>query len=301
MSGRVANLIVRLKTVPWLQFPAEVREPEPYLTEWKHYYQLLRISPEADEPTVASAYWRLTRLYYKLLSQKTQETEFFAARMADTDEAYGVLSSKTRRAAYDRVLREKAIPYEPPVKDEIDRLVTLVSEQMTADDGRNWRFLQWSRAIRQAVLIAVLVIVLVMAGGSSLAFARSESPLAAPFRSVVSTIATIAGTSAEAIGLIDDVYGVAASFERSVISTAVQSMRVTEGIEDVPVVTVPTNDMSIFPSKEHCLFPDYVDRQYSQFKYTVDSNGIVTVDTSGATTDALLKKIEGLLRRLEAE
>lgn len=146
--------------------------------------------------------------------------------------------------------------------------------------------------------MTALVIVLVTAGGSSLALARPESALAAPFRGVAIAVAE---ASAGAISLIEEARAVAASFERSVVSTAVQSMRITDRLPIVPAVGTPTNDMAYFPSKEHCLFPDYLDRRYSQFKYTVDSNGIVTVDSSWAITDALLAKIEDLLRRLEAQ
>ena len=78
-------------------------------------------------------------------------------------------------------------------------------------------------------------------------------------------------------------------------------MRVTEGLKVVPAVTVSTNDMACFPSLEHCLFPDYLDKRFSQFRYTVNSDGIVNVDTSGATTDALLEEIEQWLNRLKEE
>ena len=146
MSVSVANLIARLKAVPRLRLSKRSAATAPYLTDWKHYYQLLRISPDAAAATIASAYKRLTRVYRKLLSSKTQETQFFAARIADTEEAYRVLSSQSRRAAYDQVLREKAIAYEAPVSDEIDRLVTLIAGQMAPGEGKSWRFPRWSRA-----------------------------------------------------------------------------------------------------------------------------------------------------------
>ncbi|MFC1986360.1 hypothetical protein ACFLWC_05150 [Chloroflexota bacterium] len=83
------------------------------------------------------------------------------------------------------------------------------------------------------------------------------------------------------------------------MSTALQSMRVEEGLKQTPLVRASTNDMACFPSREHYLFPDYLDKRFSQFKYTVDSKGIVSVDTSWATTDAFLEKIKQLLDRLE--
>ena len=84
-------------------------------------------------------------------------------------------------------------------------------------------------------------------------------------------------------------------------------MRSTRGIQEAiradllsPVAT-PTNDMLGFPSTENPLYPEYLDRRYSQFNYTVSAYGNVTVDTSVATTDAFLERIRGWLAALPAE
>ncbi len=296
MSIGVAGLIARLKSMPRLLLFR--RQPEPYLTNWKDYYHVLRIHPQADTATIAEAYARLMRVCRTLLSLKTQQTDFFAQRIIDTEEAYRILSDETRRAAYNKVLRAGGTAYQPSGNEEMDQLVTLMLKQMAKGRARRWVWPSWVRPTARTVAIATVVVVLLTAGGSSLAFARPQSALAKPFRGVAITIAE---TAAGAIGLIDDIRGVAADFERSVVSMSVQSMRITEGVKVVPAVTVSTNDMSVFPSKEHCLFPDYVDRRYSQFKYTVDSAGIVTVDTSWVTTDALLAEIRGRLAELGAE
>ena len=110
----------------------------------------------------------------------------------------------------------------------------------------------------------------------------------------------MAEASHAAVSLIEDIRGLVATYERNIIATAVQSMRVVEGLRVVPAVTVATNDMASFPSPEYCLFPDYLDRRFSQFQYTVDSNGTVTVDASTATTDNFLEKIEQILKELAA-
>jgi hypothetical protein len=248
--------------------------------------------------TIAVAFQRLMRVYRSFLSLKTQKADFFTQRIADTEEAYRVLSHPSRRTAYDRVLRDKAIAYEAPVGDEMDRLVTLIAEQMAPSKVKTWRLPLWSKETGRAVLVAVAVAVLITSWGTSLALARPESALVVPFRGVA---AAVAETSAGAISLIEEVRVVAASFEHSVVSTAVQSMRITERLATLSPVSTPTNDMAYFPSEEYSLFPDYLDRRYSQFKYTVDSRGIVTVDTAGAVTDALLAKIEEVLKRLEAQ
>lgn len=296
MSVRVASLIARFKV--WLPRFGQLGKPEPYLTDWKHYYQILRVDPEADAATIAAAYQRLTRIYRALLSLKSQQTDFFAQTIADTDEAYQILSDEVRRAAYNRVLKSGGMAYAPSGNAEMDQLVTLMLKQMAKGRARQWVWPRWLKTTARGVAAAIVVIVLVASAGSSLALARPESALARPFRGVAIAIAE---TTAGAIGLIEEVRGVAADFERAVISQSVQAMRVTEGVKVVPAVAMSTNDMSIFPSKEHCLFPEYVDRRHSQFKYTVDSKGIVTVDSSWAITDALLAKIKDLLRRLEAQ
>jgi len=45
--------------------------------------------------------------------------------------------------------------------------------------------------------------------------------------------------------------------------------------------------------------PGYVVKRFSLFKYTVNSDGVVSVDTSGETTDALFEKIDQLLEQVE--
>jgi len=296
VSAGTISLVAKLKTLPIPGLSrAQPAAPEPYLVSWKNYYQVLRVSPEADAKTIARAYQRLARIYRKLISPETQETRFFSQRTADTEEAYQVLSHKARRAAYDQTLKARAVSPETLPNEELGQLVELISRQVS--EGRKWRLLRWNKVIQRLALTAILTIILVTAAGSSLALAKPESTLAAPFRGVIITLAELSGG---AVSLIGEIHGVAAGFERQVVSTALQLMRVNEGLRMVPVVTAPTNDMAYFPSKEHCLFPNYLDRRYSQFKYTVDSNGIVSVDSSQTTTNTFLRKIELLLKQLSA-
>ena len=160
----------------------------------------------------------------------------------------------------------------------------------------NWRIPGWGKVTRRVVLGVVITLLAIFLGGTSLAFAKPEHALATPFRGVAITVVK---TSTGAISLIEYIRGIAATHERNIVSTALQSMRVDEGLEWVPQVTAPTNDMARFPSEEYHLFPDYLETGLSQFRYTVDSKGIVSVDTSWATTDAFLKKLRQLLERLE--
>jgi len=149
---------------------------------------------------------------------------------------------------------------------------------------------------QRVILIAVISFLVIVLGGTSFAFANPEHTVAAPFKGAAITAMK---TSQGAIGLIEDVRAVVAMYERNTISGALQGMRAIEKLSEIPPVIVSTNDMANFPSSEHPLFPDYLDKRYSQFKYTTSSKGIINIDTSGATTDALLKRIRRLLNRLE--
>ncbi len=104
-----------------------------------------------------------------------------------------------------------------------------------------------------------------------------------------------------AIGLIDYARGIAASHERKVVSTALQSMSVDQEITQVDPLAISTNDMAEFPSRQYSLFPDYLDSRFSQFKYLIDNDGIVQVDTSRPTTDAFLDRIKQTLSKLEGD
>jgi len=130
---------------------------------------------------------------------------------------------------------------------------------------------------------------------SSLTLAKPEYVLGTPDKG---TGSSTAAASAETTGLIENILGAIALYERNIISESLQSMRLTEKLAEIPPVIVPTNDMMYFPSAEHPLFPDYVDKRFSQFEYTVNAQGIVNVDTSAANTDALLEPIEHSLPRL---
>lgn len=273
---------------------------EPYETNWKNYYEILQVSPEADPKVITAAYERLVHLYHHALSDSAKESQIFSMGMTDISEAYEVLSDPVRRAAYDRMFKEKYTSQEAeagePTKEEIIDLMALLDQDVSKRKTRKDRkALGWSREAQRVILIVIISLLLIIGGGSSFAVAQPEHTLATPFRGVAITVAE---TSSAAISLIEDIRGVVATYERNIVSTALQSMRIIEGLRDVPPVTMPTNDMARFPSPEHPLFPDYLDKRNSQFKYTVDSTGTVSVNTSGATTDALLKKIEQLLKRL---
>ncbi len=152
--------------------------------------------------------------------------------------------------------------------------------------------------VQRATLAAVIPLLFIIFGVASFTVINPASALAAPLKSVV---AAVTQASSESVRLIEEARAVVASYERNIISQSLHSMRVIRNLSEVPPITVSTNDMANFPAPEYPLFPDYLDRRFSQFNYTVNSKGIIDIDTSSATTDFFLKKIDQLLTQLEGE
>ncbi len=274
---------------------------ERYVKNWKDYYKILRVSPDAEQRTITAAYEKLAYLYHYILSDRAKRNPFFVEMMNDINEANRVLSDPCKRDEYDRLFWARCSPQDKGIENTvtgeiIDLMVLAAHEVSKIKDRMYWMMPRWSKIAQQAVLILFIAILSVMAGGTSFAFAKPEHTAATPFKGVA---IVILGSSSAAISLIEDVRGVTVMYEYSIVSEILQLMRVTEGIVEVPPVTVPTNDMACFPSTECPLFPDYLQSRFSQFKYTVDSKGVVSVNTSGATTDALLRKIVLLINRLD--
>ncbi len=272
--------------------------------EWEDYYKILHISPSAQSEAIIAAYERLSHIYNETLSDDTKSIPVYSLMRRETNEAYQVLSDPLRRTAYDRVfwLRYSVESAEIPEseKQEIIALAQSIAHDVhRVSEGKRWitwRIPGWSKVTGQVVLAVVIALLLTLLGGTSLAIAKPEHAMATPFKGIAIILTK---TSAGAIGLIEDVRGIAAMHERSIVSTALQSLRVDQQLKEITPMVVSTNDMAQFPSPVHPLFPDYLETRFSQFKYTVDSNGSVSVDTSWATTDALLEKIKQLLDRLE--
>ena len=275
---------------------------EQYEVDWKDYYEILRVSPDARPEAISATYKLLVDLYHDLLS-RTPEASKYSQRIAEAEEAYRVLSDPARRRVYDSVFEAKDASSETKVreqtKDEIAKLMTLVTPDTSKRKGsKTWGIPGWPKVTRRAVLIPVISLLSILIGGTCFAFTQPQHVLAAPFKSAVIAMTE---ASAAAVSLIEEVRGVVALYERNIVSATVQSMRVTEGLKVVPAVTVPTNDMARFPSPDHSLYPDYLDKRFSQFRYTVDSEGMVRVDKSTATTDAFLERIKQTLSQLEEE
>ena len=71
--------------------------------EWKDYYRILRIGPNAEPKTVTEAYERLSHIYHEALSDETKHIPLYSLMLREANEAYQVLSDPISRTAYDRV------------------------------------------------------------------------------------------------------------------------------------------------------------------------------------------------------
>ena len=266
-------------------------------TDWKDYYRILAVNPDSSLREIRTRYRSLSSLY-KHLAASYPNVADYSHRLSQVEEAFGVLSRRQERKSYDHVYQIKIRDELVDAGDEFSEAIAQVAEQVRkrSKPHRNRLALKIPRKTLRIGIAVIASVLIVGIAGTSVTFAYPDNAAAAPFRE---SAVALARTSARAIGLVEDVRAVAASHERSVISEMLQSMRVDLGLTRIPAVTVPTNDMSAFPSPEHPLYPMYLDRQFSGFKYTVDRYGIVQVDASTATTDALLHRIEEKIMSLE--
>lgn len=267
--------------------------------EWKDYYKILRTNPSAKSEKIAENYERISRICQKALSERS--IPLYSIIQREADEANQVLSNPISRANYDYIfwLKWNADNTEFNELSKID-LISLsqsITQEVSDFEKRlKWRIIQLNSAPKKVLKIVAIALLPILVGGISFAFVNPEHVLAAPFRGIAVTVSkTVVG----AVELIEAVRGVGAASERKIVSTALQSMRVQGSMKIVPAVTLPTNDMEYFPSQEYGLFPDYLDRRFSQFRYTVNSKGIVSVDTSWAATNDFIENIKQLIERLE--
>jgi curved DNA-binding protein CbpA len=83
------------------------------LMEFKDYYKILGVEPDAETPAIKSAYRKLARKYHPDLNpEKDAEDKF-----KEVAEAWEVLKDKQRRAEYDELRRyggRREQGFEPP-------------------------------------------------------------------------------------------------------------------------------------------------------------------------------------------
>jgi hypothetical protein len=150
--------------------------------------------------------------------------------------------------------------------------------------------------VPRVVLLAIISFSFLLLGKSYFTFAQPDDGMEFSFMNLEISIAEAPAVSS---GLIAEAQEVSALYEHYIVSTALQSMRVLERVKEVPAITRATNDMAQFPSAEHSLYPLYLTKRFSQFKYTVDYDGIVGIDTTSPNTVCHLEQIKNCLKYIE--
>jgi hypothetical protein len=150
--------------------------------------------------------------------------------------------------------------------------------------------------IPRVVLVAIISFSFLLLGKSYFTFAQPDDGMEFSFMNLEISIAEAPATPS---GLIAEAQEVSALYEHYIVSTALQSMRVLERVKEVPPIIKATNDMAQFPSAEHSLYPHYLTKRFSQFKYTVDRDGIVDIDTTSPNTVCHLEQIKNCLKYME--
>ncbi len=117
---------------------------EQYLENWRNYYKILQVNPNAEAEAITAAYKRLVHLYHHTLSDRTKKSSFFSEMMNDVNEAYHALSDPTRRSAYDRIFFAKYnspdAAIEESTREEISDLMELVAQDVLDKKRRiQWR------------------------------------------------------------------------------------------------------------------------------------------------------------------
>ncbi|MFC2020471.1 hypothetical protein ACFLU1_01570 [Chloroflexota bacterium] len=269
-----------------------------YPDDWKDYYKILHVHPGVKPEEIVVA---CDRLSIALKNNDSEYDKIEQSRMLNNaEEAYQVLCDPNLKATYDYIYWSSfnaETDIDPEVKKELIELSQSIYKEVVRRTSYSYRTIPLIDKIPPGVIKAIVSIILVLSLlGTALAITKPENALAAPFRGVASTVAQVSVGITE---LLSTSREVAASSEHKTISTALQAMRIDEGLILVPPVVTPSNDMAYFPSREFSLYPDYLDRRYSQFRYTVNSKGIMVVDTSWATTDGFLEHMLNVIDRIK--
>ncbi|MFC2006657.1 J domain-containing protein [Chloroflexota bacterium] len=218
--------------------------------EWKDYYRILKICPRAESEAIIVAYRRLSHVLDEGLSDEEKRISLYSMKRREVNEAYQVLSDPVTRASYDRVFCLKRGAEDMGVefsdKREIINLAQHIAQYMQEIKTTVTLTVPgWGKVVVKTFLAAIIAIFLILFSGTSLALAKPEHTLATPFKGIAITLTKAAS---DAIVLIEDARGIVAMHERSIISTALQSMRSEESLKQITPVVVSTKDMACFPS-----------------------------------------------------
>jgi len=71
---------------------------EQYQQYWKDYYDILQVSPKAEQEVISAAYKKLAQKYHPDTSSNFKDA---STKMIDINEAYEILSNPVKRVDYD--------------------------------------------------------------------------------------------------------------------------------------------------------------------------------------------------------
>lgn len=172
-------------------------------------------------------------------------------------------------------------------------LIFLQDDNQLTDSAENARWLSKRTTTLKILLTALILLVVITTSGGPSILARPGNSLTGSLRNIYQSFI---GLSPDKTASMEEIREIIALYEGSIVSEALQAMRLTERLLIVPRVISSTNDMTLFPSPDYPLFPDYLSSRFSQFNYTADSTGVISIDTSQARTTVSLGDIEQLLR-----
>lgn len=78
---------------------------EQYETQWKDYYQVLSVNPDASARAIRRVWQQLSQIYHPDVAGDSQVS---STRMQELNEAYEVLSNTQRRAKYDQAYQSRS-------------------------------------------------------------------------------------------------------------------------------------------------------------------------------------------------
>ena len=75
--------------------------------------------------------------------------------------------------------------------------------------------------------------------------------------------------------------GQAATAEKSIVQTAMDSMMAKVGLTSVTPPTTPTDNMTLFPNTTYPLYPGYLRFEMAKGTYNCDATGLVAQTATG--------------------
>jgi curved DNA-binding protein CbpA len=104
---------------------------EQYERNWKNYYEILQVSPNAEISIITAAYKRLARVYHPDANKSHQASQ----RMRDINEAYETLCDSIKRKQYDIVYKKKFGTQETEEAEKTDEQIIINAMRYVAEEA----------------------------------------------------------------------------------------------------------------------------------------------------------------------